>query len=69
MTTNQKRTPALTDLDPMPFGKFKGKPMQDVPASYLVWLHGEGCKNIPVANYIFNSWDAIQMDLDKKGVE
>lgn len=28
----------LTDTDPMPFGKYKGTPMQDVPASYLHWL-------------------------------
>lgn len=28
----------LDDLDPMPFGMHKGKPMQDVPAKYLHWL-------------------------------
>lgn len=28
----------LNDLSPMPFGKYKGTPMQDVPASYLCWL-------------------------------
>lgn len=33
---------SLGDLDPMPFGKFKGKPMQDVPASYLHWLWTNG---------------------------
>ncbi len=26
------------DLDPMPFGKFKGECLQDIPASYLHWL-------------------------------
>lgn len=30
--------PELTDLDPMPFGKYKGTPMQDVPVDYLHWL-------------------------------
>lgn len=29
----------LTDTDPMPFGKYRGKPMQDVPVSYLHWLY------------------------------
>ena len=28
----------LKDTDAMPFGKYKGIPMQDVPASYLHWL-------------------------------
>lgn len=28
----------MEDKDPMPFGKHKGKMLQDVPASYLVWL-------------------------------
>lgn len=63
MTSQDKRYPALADLDPMPFGKFKGKPMQDVPATYLRWLKNEGCSNVLVANYIHNSWDAIQMEL------
>lgn len=27
----------LNDLSPMPFGKYKGTKMQDVPASYLHW--------------------------------
>jgi len=28
----------LNDLSPMPFGQYKGKPWQDVPASYFHWL-------------------------------
>lgn len=28
----------LEDTDPMPFGKHRGVPMQDVPAAYLHWL-------------------------------
>lgn len=41
MTTAGKRQPAFTDTDPMPFGKYKGEPLQDVPASYLRWLWNE----------------------------
>lgn len=26
----------------MPFGKYKGRFMCDLPESYLVWFHGEG---------------------------
>lgn len=42
MTTNQKRHPAFTDLDRMPFGKHKDEPLQDVPAHYLQWLWNDG---------------------------
>lgn len=31
----------LEDSSPMPFGKYKGKSMEDVPASYLLWLFDE----------------------------
>lgn len=33
---------SLEDTDPMPFGKYKGCPMQEVPASYLhyLWCNG-----------------------------
>jgi uncharacterized protein (DUF3820 family) len=46
---------ALNDTDLMPFGKYKGQPMQDVPASYLHWLWVNGKKDdkqCPVADYI-----------------
>jgi hypothetical protein len=66
MFIHNKRQPALTDLDPMPFGKYKGTPMQDVPASYLVWLRNEGCRDPLVANYIHNSWEAIQQEIGDK---
>lgn len=26
----------------MPFGKYKGRILCDLPESYLVWFHGEG---------------------------
>lgn len=32
----------LEDLSSMPFGAHKGKPMQDVPASYLHWFWTKG---------------------------
>lgn len=76
MFTQQKRQPAYTDLDSMPFGKHVGKPLQDVPAKYLAWLRdemrGEGYdKDDPtdtsnkrkLYNYIHNSWDAIKQEL------
>lgn len=40
MTSQEKRYPAFNDVDKMPFGKFEGELLQDVPASYLNWLYG-----------------------------
>ena len=55
----------LEDLSPMPFGKHKGQPMQEVPASYLHWLFTNGKKedkNCPVADYIRRNLDALKKE-------
>ena len=55
----------LSDLDPMPFGKHKGTPMQDVPANYLHWLwcNGKGGdKSCPVADYIRRNLNALKVE-------
>jgi len=58
-----KKSPTLNDDDLMSFGKHKNLQMQDVPASYLAWLWDEGCSNIEVKNYIWNSRNAINEEL------
>lgn len=79
MTTQDKRQPSFTDTDRMLFGKYKGECLQDVPASYLEWLWGDGLhefsrnwENSPPAsiqqktmlsNYIWNSKAAIEQEL------
>lgn len=55
----------LSDLDPMPFGKHRGIPMQDVPAGYLHWLWSNGKKDdhsCPVAGYIRRNLDALRKE-------
>jgi len=59
----------LTDLDKMPWGKHKGVPMQDVPASYLHWLWtnerdpmSRKAKVDPVAAYIERNMTALQQE-------
>jgi uncharacterized protein (DUF3820 family) len=54
---------AFTDLDLMPFGVHKGKPMQEVPASYLAWLKDQRCHHPGVRGYIEDSWSAILTEL------
>lgn len=62
-------TGRLTDTDPMPWGKYEGKPMQDVPASYMFWLWTEkGFENElrnhwnPVAQYIRDNLEAFKQE-------
>lgn len=55
----------LTDTDLMPFGKYKGTPMQDVPASYLHWLWSSGKQSdnlCPVADYIRRNLSALKQE-------
>jgi hypothetical protein len=60
----------LTDLDPMPFGKYRGTPLQDVPADYLFWLWDSGMKSKvktePVADYIARSISALKKEQPDK---
>lgn len=30
------------DLQHMPFGKYQGKPLKEVPKDYVTWMHGQG---------------------------
>jgi len=54
---------ALTDTDLMPFGKHKGAKMEDVPASYLLWLWNQGAISHPgVKAYIENSLSALEIE-------
>ena len=56
----------LTDTHKMPFGKYKGTPMQDVPVSYLHWLwhqiNAPTKNNVEVLEYIKENMDALKME-------
>jgi hypothetical protein len=69
---------ALTDQDPMPFGTHSGKPMEKVPASYLLWLWEDGLwqldnactpRNISrlvVRDYIKRNFNALETECPDK---
>jgi ribonuclease HI len=44
----------LVDADPMPFGRYKGRPLKDVPDDYLRWLFENGLRNDhrPIGDYV-----------------
>jgi hypothetical protein len=55
----------LQDFDPMPFGKYKGQPMDTVPADYLFWLWMNGKKQdmaCQVADYIRRNKSALALE-------
>ena len=52
----------LKDTDPMPFGKHKGVPMQDVPVGYLHWVYTQVEKDGPVIQYIKDNLDTLRCE-------
>jgi uncharacterized protein (DUF3820 family) len=52
----------LTDSSPMPFGKYRGKPMIDVPAHYLLYLFNDGCNHPDVKKYILDNLEALKKE-------
>ena len=53
----------LTDNSPMPFGKYKGTAMENVPADYLIWLHDNGKCNTEVKMYIVDNMDVLKKEI------
>lgn len=53
----------INDDTPMRWGKYKGTKMEDVPASYLLWLYDVGCKDNDVMHYIRENLDVLQKEL------
>ena len=49
----------LTEESPMPFGKYKGEKMQDVPALYLLWLYENDKCSGYVKQYIQDNQDVL----------
>ena len=52
----------LTDTSLMPFGKHRGSKMEDVPASYLLWLWNDNVQHSEVRAYIEESMSALTLE-------
>lgn len=50
---------ALTDNSFMPYGKFKGKKMVNVPADYLLWLYDNGKCSGEVKAYVIGNYEVL----------
>jgi len=49
----------------MPFGKYKGQELDDVPANYLMWLHENGCRDSFVRSYIEKNLAGIKKQIEE----
>ena len=60
----------MEDSSLMPYGKYKGEKMANVPPDYLLWLYeNDKCQNY-VKNYIIENLDVIKQQIaynKKKG--
>ncbi len=56
----------ITDNTPMPFGKYRGKPMIEIPAIYLLWLHDNSCDHAGVKKYIINNLEVLRKEAGRK---
>lgn len=53
----------------MPFGKYKGEKMANVPASYLIWLYDNGKCSSDVKEYIEDNLDILQIEIKRSNQE
>ena len=66
------RIAALTDKDMMPWGKYQGELMEDVPAEYLLFLYdGKGIFDPKVNRYVLENINILRMQVEnnKKGIK
>ena len=53
----------MKDDDKMPFGKYQGEKMANVPSEYLLWLYENGKCYGPVKDYIIENLETIKAEI------
>jgi uncharacterized protein (DUF3820 family) len=56
----------LTDESPMPWGKYKGDQMINIPASYLIWCYDNGKCSSDVKEYIKDNLDVLNEEVKRQ---
>lgn len=54
----------MTDNSLMPFGKYKGEKMANVPSDYLLWIFENNKCTQEVAKYIAENLDVIKAEIN-----
>ena len=65
-TAMQSEVVEITDNSIMPFGKFKGKSMVNIPAYYFLWLHDNGCSHAGIKKYILDNLEGLKKEAGKR---
>jgi hypothetical protein len=58
--------PPYTDESLMPFGKYKGQALANVPAHYLLWCYENIDLRDPLKTYIVSNLDVIKDEVKKR---
>jgi len=68
MAENRTAERVFNDKTPMPFGKYKGTPLGNVPASYLLWLYDESSKDAfpALRTYLEKNKRALELEADEE---
>lgn len=57
----------FNDESQMPFGKYKGLPLSEVPDEYLLWLYFDtNLKDGPLRRYIVKNLDALESNTKRE---
>ena len=56
----------MTDESMMPFGKYKGEKMANIPPDYLLWLYDNGKCYGEVRKYIADNLDVLKSEIEYK---
>lgn len=56
----------LTDNSPMPWGKYQGVQMANVPATYLIWLYENGKCDPQVKAYVDDNLEVLKLEVKQR---
>ncbi len=56
----------LTDNSRMPWGRYKGMKMANVPAEYLFWCYNNNKCSVEVSKYISENHEVLKTEIEKK---
>jgi len=59
----------MTDNSLMPFGKYKGTKMANVPASYLIWIFENNKCSIEVIKYVRENLDVLKEEVKRENAK
>lgn len=54
----------MTDSSLMPFGRYKGQKLANVPPDYLIWLYDNNKCNGELKQYIFDNLEVLQAEIN-----